>query len=120
MRLYEQRTFIDEETGNCVYEMRSPDRPDQMPLPRKFYAMASHTLTRSDGAQIPDQFRIDIEAGSVEEAFEKLPLLLPAMREKRIEELNKFAADQQRKAASSIVMPNGQPVMVGKPKTRLA
>lgn len=113
MPIREQRTFVDEK-GNTVHELRPLD-PD-VPQKSSYFAIGPIVI---NGQQTQDQFRFDIAADSLAEAFERLEHAFQLGRAARIAELNaqfKALAEQQRR---QIVLPNGQKLPPnGHPKTR--
>lgn len=120
MQIY-QHLMFEIEDGTTIHELR-PTRPTGDPFTKdasKFYAIANHVLQTSHGP-MQDQFKIDIEAVSLEEAFARLPGMFPIAAQARVAELNAAARQQAEIASRQIIVPGVGPVVTGKPKTRLA
>lgn len=125
MKLCEKHTWVDE-SGNEIHELR-PAGPFAGIVEHNlggseptFFAIASHTLN-VNGRAVPDQFKIDIAASSIEEAFEMLPDLLAPAAKRRILELTEQAETHRRRNEKQLLLPNGQKLPpMGSPKTRFA
>lgn len=118
--LYKQTTYLDDQ-GTAIYELTPAPGTQFLPrLKPKFFAMGSHVLN-VNGRPLQDQFRIDIEAETITEAFEKLPDRLLEGSRLRVQEVAAQAeamAEQQRR---QIVLPSGQQLPPkGNPRTRMA
>lgn len=127
MKLYEQHVWVAED-GTQIYELRPfevaarerEEKYARVQLPVRFFVVLTHTIN-CNGQPMVDQFKADIEAGSLTEAFEKIPQIIETAPQKRIAELQKQAAEQERLNRNKIVLPNGQTLPpAGKPKTKIA
>ena len=118
MNIREQRTFVDEK-GQTIHEL-IPYFVDFGALvdKRDYFAIGQHVVI-VNGQPTPDQFRFDIEADSVVQAFERLEESFKVAQAARLVELEaqfKAMAEQHRR---QIVLPSGHVLPPnGKPKTR--
>jgi hypothetical protein len=107
MKIYEQRTFVNEDKGLMIYSNQAMEVTSGMAdliLPEVGYFALVNQLLKTPNGPRQDQFRVDIPAKSIEEAFGLLPGLIPDAQKRRIAELAAHAAAQSKQ----LVLANGQ------------
>jgi len=100
MKLSEIRQFLNEDSGVTIFMQDPVDKFLGTP---KFFANLVHPVGTPNGQQVMDQFRIDIPAETIEQAFEMLPAMVEPARAKRVEELNRANRLIPERPAAAVV-----------------